>query len=117
VESFAREVRLLAPKGGDVIRLNAQPGELIGPGFPIVTLRDDDRYLVLNLREDRLGGIRIGQRLLGQIPALDMASVEFEIDRIGAQADFATVRATNASPPAASFSGLPDPRRYWSSCC
>lgn len=97
VESFAREVRLLAPKGGDVIRLNAQPGELIGPGFPIVTLRDDDRYLVLNLREDRLGGIRIGQRLLGQIPALDMASVEFEIDRIGAQADFATVRATNAS--------------------
>lgn len=97
VESFAREMRLVAPQAGEVVRINAEPGELIGPGFPVMTLRGDDRYLVLNLREDRLAAIRIGSRLQGKVPALGMAEIGFEVNRLSPQADFATVRATSAS--------------------
>lgn len=97
VESFARELRLVASQGGEVARINAEPGELIGAGFPVITLRGDDRHLVLNLREDRLAKIRMGSRLRGEVPALGMASIEFEVDRLSTQADFATARATNAS--------------------
>jgi HlyD family secretion protein len=97
VESFARELQLFAPQAGEIARINAEPGELIGAGFPVITLRGDDRHLVLNLREDRVAVVSMGTRLRGEVPALGMASIEFEVDRLSTQADFATVRATSAS--------------------
>ena len=97
VDSFRQELRLLAPRAGDVVRINAEPGELIGPGFPLITIRGDDRHLVLQLREDRLAALRVGSRFTGTVPALGGASVEFEVDTLSAQADFATSRATSAS--------------------
>jgi HlyD family secretion protein len=97
VEAFARELQLFALQAGEIARINAETGELIGAGFPVITLRGDDRHLVLNLREDRLAAVRMGTRLRGEVPALGMASIEFQVDRLSTQADFATVRATSAS--------------------
>lgn len=97
VDSFTRELRLLASQPGEVVSLNAEVGELVGPGFPLITFRGDDRHLVLQLREDRLAGLRVGARLRGRVPALDSAELEFEVDFLAAQADFATMRPTSAA--------------------
>ncbi len=97
VDAYAKDLLLRAPQTGEVVKVNAEPGELIGPGFPIVTIRGDDRYLVLQLREDRLAAVKIGSRLSGQVPALGNETVEFEVYQLAAQADFATSRATSAA--------------------
>lgn len=97
VDAYAKDLLLRAPQTGEVVRVNAEPGELIGPGFPIMTIRGDDRYLVLQLREDRLAAVKTGSRIRGQVPALGGEAVEFEVYQLAAQADFATSRATSAA--------------------
>ena len=55
---------LLAPRDGEVAARNVEPGELIAPGYPVVTLVDlSDTWVVFNLREDRLAGLKMGDLL------------------------------------------------------
>jgi len=97
VEAFLAETRLAAPLAGEVYRRNVEVGELVGPGYPIVTIVDlTDVWVTFNLREDRLAGISMGQVLRGRVPALGGREVELKVDFIAAQGDFATWRATNA---------------------
>jgi len=89
------EGRVLAPVDGEVATRAVEPGEVVAAGAPLLTLvRLDDAWLVLNLREDLLAGVRIGGGLVGQVPALGGREVSFVIDYIAPQADFATWRST-----------------------
>lgn len=84
-----------APVGGEISVTVVEPGEVVGPGSPLVVIsRTDDPWLTLNLREDLLAGIRIGAELTGQVPALGRREVTFRIDYLAPLADFATWRST-----------------------
>ena len=63
----------------------------------MVTLVDlSDQWVVFNLREDRLAGLKVGDRFAARVPAL-ARDVELEVTTIAPLADFATWRSTSAS--------------------
>lgn len=95
VQSALAEAQVLAPVGGEVTLRVVEPGEVVGPGFPLLVITRTDRpWLTLNLRENLMPGIRIGRRLHGRVPALGMRDVEFEVHYIAPLADFATWRSS-----------------------
>lgn len=98
VQAYLDETRLIAPIDGEVSVVVAENGELAAAGFPILTILDlQDTWVSFNLREDRLGAIRMGRRFHARVPALGDQSVELEVSFIAAQGDFATWRATSAA--------------------
>jgi len=98
VRAYLDETRLAAPIDGEVSVIVAERGELAPAGFPLVTLLDlQDMWISFNLREDRLGPVRMGRRLRVRVPALGGEEVEVEVSYIASQGDFATWRATSAS--------------------
>jgi HlyD family secretion protein len=97
VEAYLGETTLVAPRDGEVSARNVEPGELTAPGYPVVTLVDiKDTWVVFNLREDRLAGLRVGDRLSARIPALGR-DVELRVTTLAPLADFATWRSTSGS--------------------
>lgn len=96
VEAFRAETTLAAPASGEVWRRYVEVGELVGAGYPIVTIVDlTDVWVTFNLREDRLAGLAVGDRLTARVPALGR-EVELEVSFVAPQGDFATWRSTSA---------------------
>jgi len=96
VEAFRAETTLTAPVAGEVYRKHVEVGELVGAGYPIVTIVDlTDVWVTFNLREDRLAGLAIGDRLTARVPALGR-EIELAVSFIAPQGDFATWRSTSA---------------------
>ncbi|MFW2134411.1 HlyD family secretion protein, partial [Ectothiorhodospira haloalkaliphila] len=94
-QSTLSEAQQFAPVSGEVTTRVAEPGEVVGPGFPLLVITRTDRpWVTLNLREDLMPGIRLGHRFSGRLPALGMRSVEFEVHYIAPMADFATWRSS-----------------------
>jgi len=88
------EAEQRAPVGGEISTTVVEPGEVVGPGSPLVVIsRSDDPWLTLNLREDLLAGVRMGSELRGQIPALGRQEATFRVDYMAPLADFATWRS------------------------
>jgi len=97
VEAAVNETTLVAPRDGEVASRNVEPGEMVAPGYPVVTLVDlTDTWVVFNLREDRLAGLKIGDPLSGKVPAIER-SVDFSVSAISPLGDFATWRSTSSS--------------------
>jgi HlyD family secretion protein len=97
VEAYIGETTLVAPRDGEVAARNVEAGELAAPGYPVVTLVDlSDTWVVFNLREDRLAGLKVGDRLDARVPALGR-DVELRVSALAPLADFATWRSTSAS--------------------
>ncbi len=93
--AYQQETRLISPIEGYVRDLVTDQGEIVAAGYPIITLVDpNDVWVVLQVREDRLNKIKMGQTLHGVIPALHKSS-SFKVDYIAQMADFATWKATN----------------------
>lgn len=94
VEAYRSDAAIHSPVDGEVSTIIAEPGELIGSGYPVVTLLDlSDVWVTLNIREDLMPGIAMGSRLRGYVPALDR-EIDLRITYIAPQADFATWSAT-----------------------
>ncbi len=71
VRSYLQETSLESPLGGEVVHVLAKPGEIVSPGYPLVTILDlNDIWVTFNLREDRLAGIRMGTVFQVSAPAL-----------------------------------------------
>lgn len=52
---------LVAPHDGIVTVRHRQPGEIVAPGLPVLTLLDPtDRWVRIYVREDRIGGVSLG---------------------------------------------------------
>lgn len=97
VDAFGAELRLTSPIAGEVWRRNVEVGELVGAGYPIVSVVDlNDVWVTFNMREDRLAGLKIGDPLRVVLPALGSPEIELKVTLIAPQADFATWRATSA---------------------
>jgi HlyD family secretion protein len=98
VQAYLRETRLASPITGEVADILAEQGELVGQGFPIVTVVDlYDIWVTVNIREDRLANIKMGDILSVKVPALDMKRIQCKVYYISALGDFATWRATKST--------------------
>ena len=98
VGATMRETALYAPVDGQVVDVIPDPGELVSPGFPVVSIVDlRDVWLTFNLREDLLANIRMGDVFNAQIPALGNRSIRVKVNYISALGEFATWRATKTS--------------------
>ncbi|HEY7504029.1 MAG TPA: efflux RND transporter periplasmic adaptor subunit [Gemmatimonadales bacterium] len=94
-ESYVSENVLRSAVDGQVLNKIMEQGELVSPGQPVITIVDlSDQWITLNLREDRLAGLRIGDTLLATIPAVDSAARRFAVYYISPLGAFATWRAT-----------------------
>ncbi len=94
VKVYLSDAYVYSPADGQISTLIARQGELVGTGYPVVSILDmGDMWVTFNLLETYLPKIRIGTRLVGYVPALDR-DVELEVYYISPQADFATWAAT-----------------------
>lgn len=98
VTAARNETRGLAPASGEVSKRLADVGELVPAGYPVFTLVDiDNLWVSFTLREDQFGGVSMGRTLKGDIPALGLTGVDFQVYFINPAGDFATWRATRQS--------------------
>lgn len=96
VNSYLNDAKVYAPISGLVSNIVAEPGELVGSGYPVVTILDlANRWVTFNIKEDMLENVTLGGRFSGYVPALNRL-VEFEIYYISSEADFATWSASRA---------------------
>jgi len=97
VQAYMKETRLSAPIAGEVYKRNSEPGEMVGAGYPIVTLLDPaDLWITFQFREDKLAGLRLGDNLTVRVPALKDQVLQLRVSYIAPVGDFATWRATSA---------------------
>ncbi|TVQ96953.1 MAG: HlyD family secretion protein [Desulfovibrionales bacterium] len=97
-KAHLQETALYAPIDGQIVDLLIDPGELVSPGFPTISIVDlRDAWLTFNVREDLLADIRMGDVITARIPALGNRSIKAKVNYISALGDFATWRATKTS--------------------
>ncbi len=97
VQSYLKENTIVAPIDGVITEINVEEGELVGAGYPIVTIVDDnDCWVVFNLREDLLSKIKDGTEFNVKIPAMGKEPIKVRVNYISVMGDFANWRATKA---------------------
>lgn len=97
VQSYLKENTIVAPIDGVITEINVEEGELVGAGYPIITIVDDnDCWVVFNLREDLLAKIKDGTEFNVKIPAIGKEPVKVRVNYISVMGDFANWRATKA---------------------
>ncbi|MGL4331417.1 MAG: HlyD family secretion protein [Bacteroidales bacterium] len=94
VTSLISDARQSAPINAEVATIIAEPNELVGTGFPIITLVNlNDTWVTFNVKETLLPKLQKGTVVKGYIPGID-EKVDLTVERIAAQADYATWSAT-----------------------
>ena len=95
VNAYYEELYLKSPIDGEVTGIISRAGEIVSAGYPVLTVMDtSDKWITFNLREDKLPGIKKGDVLEAEIPALGkkMPVRVFYISALGA---FAKWKATD----------------------
>lgn len=88
---------VLSPMDGEISTREANEGELAPAGYPLFTLiAPENGWVQLNLREDQFRGLKMGQIIEGEVPALGV-TVRFRVSYIAPQGDFATWRSVRQS--------------------
>lgn len=95
VNSYMDEIVLTAPADGIIAARYPKVGELVGQGSPIMTIQDlYDMWLTFNVREDRLEGMKSGDKLNLTVPALGNKHITATVYYIAVRESYATWRAT-----------------------
>ena len=95
VNSYMDEIVLTAPADGIIAARYPKVGELVGQGSPIMTIQDlDDMWFTFNVREDRLEGMKSGDKLNVTVPALGNKHITATVYYIAVRESYATWRAT-----------------------
>ena len=96
VERYLADRVVCAPTDGVVATVVANEGEIVGSGYPVVTITENDTAkAIFNIPETLLPQIEIGKSFEGRVPALGRKE-RFEVEYISVEADFATQSATSA---------------------
>lgn len=96
VTSYLHDARVVAPISGRISSIISEAGELIGTGYPVVTILDLSYcWAAFNIREEFMHKIAYGKVFRAFIPALN-SYADFEVYYIAAEANFATWSATRA---------------------
>ena len=97
VSSYLKENSIVSPIDGEITELTVDEGELVGAGYPIVTVADNtDSWVTFNMREDLLSKIKMNKELTVIIPALNNQKIKVKVNYISVLGNFATWRATKA---------------------
>ncbi|AHI04792.1 secretion protein HlyD family protein [Bdellovibrio bacteriovorus W] len=89
------ETEIKSPLDGEVLQIVSSPGELVSPGYPVITVVNlKDQWVVFNVREDLLKDFKKDQAVKVKIPALDK-TVDMKITYISALGAFAKWKSTN----------------------
>jgi HlyD family secretion protein len=95
VKAYYDELIIKAPIDGEIVQVVSHPGEIVAPGYPVITILDPkDQWITFNLREDKLAGIQKGKQIQVTFPALGK-TYPFTITYISALGNFAKWKATN----------------------
>lgn len=95
VESYMGERYLVAPCDGEVVEVYPKRTELIGTGSPVMSILDmNDVWFSFSIREDQLQGIKVGDVLEVNIPALGEQTYKAQVTYMRVMASYATWRAT-----------------------
>ena len=98
INAYYGETRLVAPMDGEVADVLAETGEMISAGYPVVRLLDSsDYWMVFHVREDMLGGLKAGDILRADIPALKEQAVPLKVVYVSVLGDFAIWKATKTT--------------------
>jgi len=96
--AYHNELEVIAPVSGEVCSKIAHPGEVMGAGYPLLSIQiPEEIYLLLNVREDKLSFFQKGHLCKVKIPALKNTEFEFIVHFISVMADFATWVPTKAT--------------------
>lgn len=94
VEAYISDAMVYSPVTGEVSTVISEAGELVGSGYPVITILDlSDMWVTFNVKETMLPNITVGKKVKAYVPALDK-DVELVVTYIAVQADFATWNAT-----------------------
>ncbi len=98
VQAYLAETTINAIASGEVSGINAEPGELVPTGFPVVTLVDlNDIWVTFFVREDYLNTFSVGSTFMAKIPGLGNQEFQFKVNYVSATGDFARWNATKTS--------------------
>lgn len=96
VERYLADRVVYAPTNGVVATIVANEDEIVGSGYPVVTITENNTAkAIFNLPETLLPQLSVGDRFEAEVPALGRR-VEFEVEAISVEANFATQSATSA---------------------
>ena len=96
VMSYISDGSVYAPISGEVSTIAHYTGEVVGAGFPVVTILDlKDIWAEFNIKETLMPRFTIGSKVQAYIPAIDK-HISLKVSHIAAQADFAVWSATRA---------------------
>ncbi len=94
VTSLMSDARQNAPIDAEVSSVIAEQNELVGTGFPIITLVNlNDIYVTFNVKETLLPKLEKGTVVKGYVPGTD-ETIDLVVDKLAVQADYATWSAT-----------------------
>ena len=94
VESYIADSRVVAPISGQIQSVAYHTGELVGLGYPVVTILDmANLWIEFNIKETLLQQITIDSTFNCYIPATD-SNIELKVNYIAPQANFAIWDAT-----------------------
>jgi len=97
VNAYINETVQTAQMEGEVAEIYPEAGELVGTGFPIMSIAVmDDAWGVFNVREDQLNGLNIGSEITVLIPAFNK-EVTMKVFHLKDQGSYAVWKATKAS--------------------
>jgi multidrug resistance efflux pump len=89
IEAQIAKLIITAPMDGIVLLRSAEPGEVLVPGAPLLTLlRLDDLTITVYVPEDRYGAIRLGQAASVSVDSFPGETFEATVIRIADQAEF-----------------------------
>lgn len=98
VESILEDQYLTAPCDGEISDIYPHEGELVGSGIPIMSvLKNEDTWIVFNVREEMLNTLSMGKVIEVMIPGLDKKTVKTEIFYIRDMGSYAVWSATKAA--------------------
>ena len=96
VGSYINETVQRAQVEGEISEVYPHMGELIGTGSPIMSISVlNDIWGTFNIREDQLGGMKVGDEITAYVPAFDK-NVRMKIYFIKDQGSYAVWKATKA---------------------
>ena len=97
VSSLLRETVQVATADGEVSDIYPKVGELVGTGAPIMSISlMNDMWGTFNVREDQLGGLKVGDILTAYSPAFNK-EIRMKVFHIKDQGAFAVWKATKAT--------------------
>lgn len=96
VKAYYDEMLIKAPIDGEIVQVVSHAGEIVSPGYPVVTILDpNDQWVTFNAREDRLKDIQKGKDIQVTFPALGSTTYTFTVNYISALGTFAKWKATS----------------------